>query len=146
MTSFTNTVSFDTGPSHRLMDLALRTQTGAIGQDKVLEGLVFHALHGHEGDWSDNFDDGHGNDVWHRRDAEDGWAFDTAPQYTTTYEGALEALPEGVWISQLHQTGPGQSWVCVLLGADVPKEESTGHGADLPRAILNAALLVRART
>lgn len=146
MTKFTRTVSVDTARHDLLVSLAERA-AGPSGEDRVLEGLVFHALHGHEGVWSDNFDDGNDGDVWHREDPEEkGCAFDPPPRYATTYEGAIQALPKGVWISQLHQSGPDGPWFCVLLGADLPKEEATGEGPDVFRAILNAALLVHART
>lgn len=146
MAIFKNRIDFAPAASQNLLSLAMRAVAGPSGKDRVLEGLVFHALHGHEGVWSDNFDDGHEGDVWHRQDPNDTCAFESPPAYTTTYEGAIQALPEGVWIRQLRQTSDGGTWICTLLGSDLPDEEAAGHGPDLFRAILNAALIVRART
>lgn len=147
MTTFTHTVSSDTSRHDLLSSLATRVRTRSAGSDDVqfLEGLVFHALHGQEGEWSREFGD-HPDGVWHRRDPEDSAAWDVPPAYLRDYEAAALTLPEGSWISTLQQTGPGAPWICVLLGTRLEKEDSTGHGPDLASAVVDAALMVRART
>ena len=148
MTPISHTVTFDTSRHDLLVDLAAQVRAGGAGEiERALEGRIFHALEGHEGVWSDNFDDGEGGDVWHREDPEEpGCAFDAPPHYLNRYEDVLAMLPEGVWIGMLLQSGPGCPWTCVLMGTDLDKEQATGHGADLCRAGPNAALLVRARS
>ncbi len=112
---------------------------GTANPDRILDGRVFKAIHGGEGDWSDEFED----EVWHRRDPNDAAAFDAPPTYSSTYEAAASTLPEGTWIVHASQDGPNGRWN-VRLGADgVDEKDLAGQGPSLPRAVLDASLNAR---
>lgn len=111
--------------------------------DRHLEGEIFHTLHFVEDDkdnWSNNFTD----DVWCRRDPNDGVAFDTPPPYTSSIDGALSARVRGMRLDSLRElvrtdsAGPEwKPWACRIQTSFRMFE---GVGETAPYAILDAVM------
>lgn len=132
-------------------DLARRARN-AHGEDRRLDGRIFKATQHREGDdWSDDWDD----EVWHRRDPNDGAAFDAPPHYTGSIDGALEARHPGMLLVDLHERerpdAAGDGWLpcgctirCTPAGDGEVGRLFRGQGRTLALAVLDAVLQAHA--
>jgi hypothetical protein len=115
---------------HQLSKQALVVPDG----DRQFEGLVFKAMHGHEGHWSNDFSD----DTWRRRDPEDDCAFDSPPAYLDDFAATLAIVPEGAIVSRLDQSSQDLSWTSYVVRPG--QGGGSANARTAVRALLSAAL------
>jgi hypothetical protein len=102
-------------PQHDLVALALRVESGS-DEDRALDGDVWHALYP-EGEWH-RFDD-----MWCRRDPEDGAAWDLPFRFTSSVDAVValieEKLPGAYAMIEMGVLGAGNlADVSVQIGED----------------------------